>query len=240
MTHLSLDPVYALCFSHRMNDFVAPFETLVGHCQEHGIKCHVDYGKKFISFSMCGEAAVYKARWAITHGGEMLQMDVSVPVRARDEKIRPLVLETLMRANHKLVLGSFNLDHADGEIIYHLACPIGEAGLEDEVIGKLFGTAMATTNRYFTALMRVMYGGHTPEDAIYLAELPLHSGNVSEEDGPGKAEKPESSAKPMAKKPARAPRKKKQPPKSDAPVPDVPGNEPAGEGTDPAKQDRSS
>ena len=71
MTHLSLDPVCWLCFSHRMNDFVAPFETLVGHCQEHGIKCHVDYGKKFISFSMCGEAAVYKARWAITHDGEM-------------------------------------------------------------------------------------------------------------------------------------------------------------------------
>jgi hypothetical protein len=136
-----------------------------------------------------------------------------------------------------LVLGSFNLDHADGEIIYHLACPIGEAGLEDEVIGKLFGTAMATTDRYFTALMRVMYGGHTPEDAIYLAELPLHSGNVSEEDESGKAEKPELSAKPMAKKPARAPRKKKQRPKSDAPVPDLPGNPPAGEGTNPAKRD---
>ena len=239
MTHLSLDPVFGLCFSHRMENFLEPFEALVGHCQEHGIKCHVDYGRKFISFSMCGEAAVYKVRWAITHDDKMLQMDVSVPVQARDEKSRPLVLETLMRANHKLVLGNFNLDHADGEIIYHLACPIGEAGLEDEVIGKLFGTAMATTDRYFTALMRVMYGGHTPEDAIYLAELPLHSGNVSEEDQPGKAEKPEPSAKPMAKKPVRAPRKKKQPPKSDAPVPDLPVNPPVGEGTDPAKQDRS-
>ena len=235
MTHLSLDPVFVLCFSHCMKNFLAPFETLVGHCQEHGIKCHVDYGKKFISFSMCGEAAIYKARWAITHDGEMLQMDVSVPVHARDEKIRPLVLETLMRANHKLVLGNFNLDHADGEIIYHLAFPIGQAGLEDEVIGKLFGTAMATTDRYFTAVMRVMYGGHTPEDAIYLAELPLHSGNVSEEDQPGKAEKPEPLAKSMAKKPARAPRKKKQPPKSVAPVPDLPGNAPAGEGTNPPK-----
>jgi hypothetical protein len=41
----------------------------------------------------------------------------------------------------------------------------------------------------------------------------------------------------MAKKPARAPRKKKQRPKSDAPVPDLPGNPPAGEGTNPAKRD---
>jgi hypothetical protein len=43
----------------------------------------------------------------------------------------------------------------------------------------------------------------------------------------------------MAKKPARAPRKKKQPPKSDAQAPDL-LNPPASEGTDPAKQDRPS
>jgi len=201
-----------------MPSFTTPFETLVEHCKEHDIKCHIDHGKKFIGFSMCGEAAVYKVRWAITHGDEMLQMDVTVPVHARDEKMRPLVLETLMRANHKLVLGNFNLDHSDGEIVYHLACPIGEAGLEDEVIGKLFGTAMATTDRYFTALMRVMYGGHTPDDAIYLAELPIHSESVCSDAKSGKAEKPESPTKPIAKKPARAPRQKKQPPKSGGPA----------------------
>jgi hypothetical protein len=169
----------------------------------------------------------------------MLQMDVSIPVQVRDEKMRPLVLESLMRANHRLALGNFNLDHSDGEIVYHIACPIGEAGLEDLIICKLFGTALATTDRYFTALMRVMYGGHTPEDAVYLAELPIHSENITDEAKTGKAGKkstPAPSAKPSAKKPARAPRKKKQPPKSDAQAPDL-HNPPAGEGTDPAKRD---
>ena len=222
-----------------MPSFTSPFETLVEHCKEHDIKCHIDRGKKFISFSMCGETAVYKVRWAITHDDEMLQMDVSIPVHARDEKMRPLVLETLMRANHRLALGNFNLDHSDGEIVYHIASPIGEAGLEDLIICKLFGTAMATTDRYFTALMRVMYGGHTPEDAVYLAELSLHSENVSDDAKSGPAAKPAPSAKPMAKKSARAPRKKKQPPKSDAQAPDL-LNPPASEGTDPAKQDRPS
>jgi hypothetical protein len=219
-----------------MPSFLSPFETLVEHCKDNDIKCHLDHGKKFIGFSMCGEAAVYKVRWAITHGDEMLQMDISIPVQVRDEKMRPFVLETLVRANHKLVLGNFNLDHSDGEIVYHLACPIGEAGLEDEVISKLFGTAMATTDRYFAALMRVMYGGHTPEDAVYLAELPIHSENVTDKTKPGNAGKSAPSAKPSAKKPARAPRKKKQPPKSDAPDPNL-LNPPAGEGTDPAKRD---
>ena len=219
-----------------MPSFLSPFETLVEHCKEHDIKCHVNHAKKFISFSMCGEAAVYKVRWAITHDDEMLQMDVSIPVQVRDEKMRPLVLESLMRANHRLALGNFNLDHSDGEIVYHIACPIGEAGLEDLIICKLFGTALATTDRYFTALMRVMYGGHTPEDAVYLAELSLHSENVSDVAKSGPAEKSAPSAKPSAKKPARARRKTKQPPKSDAPTPDL-LNPPAGEGTDPAKRD---
>ena len=222
-----------------MPSFTTPFETLVEHCKEHDIKCHIDHGKKFIAFSMCGEAAVYKVRWAITHNDEMLQMDVTIPVHAREGKIRPLVLETLMRANHKLVLGNFNLDHSDGEIVYHLAAPIGEAGLEDEVVGKLFGTAMATTDRYFTALMTVMYGGHTPEDAIYLAELPIHSENTPDEVEAGQEEKPEP--KPSAKKSVRRPRKKNTDPKSGgrtAPASDLPGNPPAGEGTDPAKRDR--
>jgi hypothetical protein len=222
-----------------MPSFLSPFETLVEHCKEHDIKCHVNHAKKFIGFSMCGEAAVYKVRWAITHSDEMVQMDISLPVQARDEKMRPFVVETLMRANHKLVLGNFNLDFSDGEIVYHIATPIGEAGLEDEVVGKLFGTAMATADRYFTAIMRVFFGGHTPEDAVYLAELPIHSENVTDEAKTGKAGKkstPAPSAKPSAKKPARAPRKKKQPPKSDAPDPNL-LNPPAGEGTDPAKRD---
>jgi hypothetical protein len=222
-----------------MPSFTSPFETLVEHCKEHDIKCHVNHAKKFIGFSMCGEAAVYKVRWAITHSDEMVQMDISLPVQARDEKMRPFVVETLMRANHRLALGNFNLDHSDGEIVYHIACPIGEAGLEDLIVCKLFGTALATTDRYFTALMRVMYGGHTPEDAVYLAELSLHSENVSDDAKSGPAAKPAPSAKPMAKKSVRARRKTKQPPKSDAPTPDL-HNPPAGEGTDSAKQDRPS
>ena len=241
MTPCNLDDAGMLRSSGCMNSFLAPFETLVEHCKEHGIKCHADHGKKFINFSMCGDAAVYRVRWGVTHEDEVLQMDITVPVHARDEKMRPLVLETLMRANHKLVLGNFTLDHSDGEIVYHIACPIGEAGLEDLVICKLFGTALATTDRYFTALMRVMYGGHTPADATYLSELALHSENTSDEAKPGQAAKSAPAPKPSSKKPVRRPRQKEQPPKSrSAPTPDLPGNPPAGEGTDPAKRDRPS
>ena len=191
-----------------MPNFLTPFETLVEHCKENEIRCHANHGKKFIGFAMCGEAAMYKIKWCITHDNEMLQMDIALPVQARDEKMRPFVLETIARANHGLAVGHFNLDMSDGEITYHVSCPVGEAGLDDQTIGRLFGTAMVTCDRYFAALMRVMFGGNTPEDAIYLAELDVHSERVTDTKTSAPEEKPAPPVIPMAKKRAPRPRKK--------------------------------
>lgn len=212
-----------------MPNFLTPFETLLEHCKENEIRHHSDAGEKLIGFAMCGDTAVYKVKWVITHDDAVLQMDLALPVQARDEKMRPLVIETLTRANHGLAVGHFNLDLSDGEITYHVSCPIGEAGLEDQTVGRLFGTAMVTCDRYFAALMRVMFGGNTPEDAIYLAELPVHSENVSDTKTSAPAEKRPPTVIPMAKKPRR-PRKKNAEPKSG----DQPGlfDSSKGEGTD--------
>jgi len=102
------------------------------------------------------------------------------------------------------------------------------------MIGSLFTTAMATTERYFPAFMRVMYGGHTPEDAVYLSELEVHSARL-DEGAPGSPKTADEKSapppsRPSPKKRTRMPRKKNQTPKSG----DQPGLfDPAkGEGTD--------
>ncbi len=213
-----------------MPSFLPPFEALVEHCRDHGIRCHADFEKKFLGFAMSGETAVYKVKWTITHEDQILQMEICLPIQPRDEKIRPLVLETLNRANYKLVLGHFSMDLYDGEIIFHLACPISEAGLEDRIIGRLFGTALATSDLYFAALMRVIYGGHTPEDAVYLADLPSHSESVSENKSSETAEKAAPVQIPMAENPLRRTRKKRRPPKSGGSS--APADPPADQGPD--------
>ncbi|MEY4298849.1 MAG: hypothetical protein RIR25_85 [Verrucomicrobiota bacterium] len=223
-----------------MPSFSSPFEALVEHCKDNDIKCHVDHDKKFIGFAMCGDAVVYKVHWRITNEDELLQMDLAIPVHARDAKLRPLALETVVRANHGLAIGNFNIDLSDGEITYHISCPINEAALEDEMIGRLFTTAMATAERYFPAFMKVFYGGHTPEDAVYLSELELHSARLDEgTPGSPKAAEEKSAQTPSIsppKKGTRVPRKKNQTPKSG----DQPGLfDPAkGEGTDRPQKDR--
>ncbi len=213
-----------------MNNSLPPFEALVKHCKDHGIRCHADHEQKFLGFAMCGETAVYKIKWCITHEDEMLQMETCLPVQPREEKNRALIVETLTRANYKLVVGHFGIDLPDGEVIFHLAYPISEAGLDDRMIGRLFSTALATSDLYFAALMRVIYGGHTPEDAIYLADLPSHSESVSENKPCEAAEKTSPIQIPMADNPLRRTRKKRRPPKSGESS--APADPPADQGPD--------
>ena len=208
-----------------MPNFSAPFNALVGHFESNGLNFNSDQEDKVVFFTMCGDAAVYTCRFRITHDDDVLQIDLAMPVLARQPKVCNQVLELVARANRGLPVGRFDLDLSDGQVTFHIGHAIGSSGLQDEDVRRLFSTAMATVDRYFPALMRLMYGGHTPEDAVYLSELEAHSSKVTDT-------KPSA----PAKKPARRPRKKNPDPKSA----DQPGLiDPAqGEGTDHPPKDR--
>lgn len=205
--------------------FLSPFNALVGHFESNGLNFNSDQEQKVVFFTMCGDAAVYTCRFRITHDDDVLQIDLALPVLARQPKVREQVLELVARANRGLPVGRFDLDLSDGQVTFHIGHAIGSSGLQDEDVRRLFSTAMATVDRYFPALMRLMYGGHTPEDAVYLSELEAHSAKVT-------VTKPSA----PAKKPVRRPRKKNPDPKSA----DQPGLiDPAqGEGTDHPPKDR--
>lgn len=208
-----------------MPNFSAPFNALVGHFQSNGLNFNSDQEDKVVFFTMCGDAAVYTCRFRITHDDDVLQIDLAMPVLARQPKVREQVLELVARGNRGLPIGRFDLDLSDGQVSFHIGHAIGSFGLQDEDVRRLFSTAMATVDRYFPALMRLMYGGHTPEDAVYLSELEAHSAKVTDT-------KPSA----PAKKPARRPRKKNPDPKSaDQPRLIDPAQ---GEGTDHPPKDR--
>lgn len=189
-------------------DFGTPFAALVQHFESNDIKFSSDRSGKWVQFFMTGDCAVYNCRFQITHNDDVLQARILFPVTARDPKMQPLVLEMLVRANNGMALGSFDIEVDSGQISFHLGQVIPGGVLEDKLIGGLFLTCMATSDRYFPALMRVMFGGSTPADAVYLAELDVHSSAVETDDGkPASAPNP---VKPTAKKP-RSRRKSSRP-----------------------------
>ncbi len=161
---------------------MTPFEVLVNHFESSNFKFHADPGSQAVQFFISGDCAVYNCRIQITHDNDLIQVRVHYPVSARDHKIRPLVAEALARANHGMSIGNFDIDMDSGEISYHLGQVIGAQGLNDEIIGGVFSTAISTADRYFPAVMRVMFAGHTPADAVYLSELDAHAESIEAEN----------------------------------------------------------
>lgn len=184
--------------------FGTPFQSLIDHCEANELNFAIFAEEKRIRLNICRRHALYTCHLRISNDDEIFQIHMNYPVLAKDEKMRPHVLEFFTRVNYGLVLGAFELDLRDGEARYHISHLIGDSRLDDDVIRRLIGSALSTSDRYFPAYMRVLFGGDTPEDAVFLAELDL---NTPEAEGePASAETP---APPAPKASKRKPRKKR-------------------------------
>jgi hypothetical protein len=166
--------------SFSSSDFGTPFRALVDHCEAQELRFTADPADKSVQFFIVGDCAVYDVFLRITHDDHVLQVGVHFPVLARDERIRPLVTEMVTRANHGLPIGNLDFNLDGGEVCYHAGQVITGDKLDDALIGPIVSTALSTADVYFTALMRIMFGGHTAADAVYLAELDGHSEAVEE------------------------------------------------------------
>lgn len=193
-------------------EFRSPYQILLDHCESgEGLKFRAEPDLKGVFFMVQGQAAIYDIALLITHDDEVLQIYATIPVTTTDERLRPLVAEFAARANHGLVIGHFDFDMDGGKLRYHIGHAFGERGLDDASIGRLMATMLDTLDRYFPALMRTMYGGHTPADAIYVSELDYEF----ESDGKKAAEAPpslrQSNTKPAVPKNAKRRRPNRRP-----------------------------
>jgi hypothetical protein len=186
------------------SSFGTPFQSLVDHCKANELNFAIFREEKRIRLNICRRHALYTCHLRISNDDEIFQIHMNYPVLAKDEKMRPSVTEFFTRVNYGLVLGAFEVDLRDGEARYHISHLIGDGRLEDEVIRRIIGSALSTADRYFPAYMRVLFGGDTPEDAVFLAELDLNTQDTENE--PASAETPTPPA-PKASK--RKPRKKR-------------------------------
>jgi hypothetical protein len=163
------------------SDYGQPFESLVQHFESSGLKFLADPDSKSVQLFITGDYAIYNCQIQLTHDDDLIEARIHYPVAARDPGIRPLVAEALARANHGMSIGRFDIDMDSGDINFQLGQVIRSQGLDDEVIGGVLSAGLATADRYFPAVMRVMFAGHTPADAVYLSELDVHTAAIDKE-----------------------------------------------------------
>jgi hypothetical protein len=86
------------------------------------------------------------------------------------EHKRLAMAEFLTRANYGLVIGNFEMDFRDGEIRYKTSLDVEGGLLTPGMIKQAVYVNVHMMDRFLPAIMGVMYGGLTPEDAIKQVE----------------------------------------------------------------------
>lgn len=87
------------------------------------------------------------------------------PVRAPDTQMTQ-VAEFITRANYGMIIGNFEMDYGDGEIRYKTSVDLEDSSVEEPIIRHMVYANVLTMDKYFPGLMRVLYGGIEPVDAI--------------------------------------------------------------------------
>jgi hypothetical protein len=88
------------------------------------------------------------------------------PIRIPEEH-RVKVAELATRVNYRLVMGSIDMDFADGEVRFRLFHR-NVSGICDDprLIASLVTTAITSMDLHFPGIMKVTYGGVSPEQAL--------------------------------------------------------------------------
>ncbi len=79
---------------------------------------------------------------------------------------RAAACEALMRANYGLPVGGFEMDLRDGEVVFKGSIFLADGELGDGQLAESIGGGIYLYDRYYPALMRVVFGGASPEQAI--------------------------------------------------------------------------
>lgn len=87
------------------------------------------------------------------------------PVRTPEDKTQT-VAEFITRANYGMIIGNFELDYGDGEIRYKTSVDVEDSEITEPLIRHMVYANVLTMDKYFTGLMRVLYAGIDPVNAI--------------------------------------------------------------------------
>jgi len=98
---------------------------------------------------------------SLRHAYFWARLDMFVPANRRSA-----VAEFMARANFDRRMGFFEMDFGDGEIRFRVTLWVLDGMLTDDQIEEAVDTVLADMNRYFPALMSVIYGATDPAEAV--------------------------------------------------------------------------
>jgi hypothetical protein len=152
------------------NTVTPSFKNLTAHFERNGWAFETDLDQRMVTAGFESEHGQLRCIALLNAADTLLTFLVLIPNRVPRAK-RAAAADFIARANYGLPLGKFEIDFHDGEVRFSTSSVFAAGRLEDDVIRALVGNALVTTDRYYSALMSVLYGTLAPEDAILIAEV---------------------------------------------------------------------
>ena len=135
-----------------------------------------------VTFGVAGEHTAYNCALFADDETRLVTMIAQSPMRVPHEE-RLSACELLMRANHGLMFGAFDIDFSDGEVRFKVAVDVEGGTLGVGAVHSMITVALDMYELWYPPLMKVVYGGVTPEDAV--AEVNARLGGDGEDGEEG-------------------------------------------------------
>jgi hypothetical protein len=145
------------------------FEGLLRLFDAKGYKYHANHELKMVTAGFQGRNCKFLAHFKLDEKWDLLQVFAAVPVIV-PAGCRPAIAETIARANFGMRLGKFEMDFSDGELRFQIANFFSEQCADENILHQMVGAAVGTMDRYFPAIMAVIYANELPCDAVQHVE----------------------------------------------------------------------
>ncbi len=118
-----------------------------------------------LTFTIRNEHATYNLFFAVQVTKSLVQLMSNYGSNAPASR-RIAVAEALSRINTVLGLGNFELDFADGDIRFRVACDVEDGVLSEKMTSNMLSCTMYCMERFHDALMRIMFAEIEPSVAL--------------------------------------------------------------------------
>jgi hypothetical protein len=132
---------------------------------EHAVTEAGDDSPAAVTFPLRGDHTVYEFLVSIDEPIDLVVCCARIASRVPEAR-RPAVCELLTRINYALRIGSFEMDLRDGELIFRTAIDVEGGTLTPKMADSLVAISISTFEHWFPTIMRVVYGGASPEAAM--------------------------------------------------------------------------
>ncbi|MGK7930075.1 MAG: YbjN domain-containing protein [Microcystaceae cyanobacterium] len=145
------------------------FDSVIQYFEDDDWKFMEVSPKEALKMGVSGRNGEYDCYAIANEERQTFRFVSQIPIKVPENQ-RVLMAEFLTRANYGLSVGNFEMDFEDGEIRYKTSIDVEGDRLTPALVENLVNINVITVDRYFPGMMKVIYGGLSPEDAIQSVE----------------------------------------------------------------------